>query len=113
MLHVVPINGIDRAVRPALQIDGDIFRVRAEEHVASGMNSVVAGPERLVDQPTAHSEDEIFQRIAADLTRRPDAVAPEPWLCFRLIFLEREGDAIVREELFRAAPRRRADIVVR
>ena len=65
---------------------------------------LVSCAERLMDQPTAHSEDEIFRRLAADLD------APEPWLTFRLVFLERQGETIIREELFRAAPRRRADI---
>ena len=65
---------------------------------------LVSCAERLIDQPTPHSEDEIYRRIAADL----DAL--EPWLTFRLVFLERQGEEITREELFRAAPRRRADI---
>lgn len=68
---------------------------------------LVSCAERLIDQPTPHGEDEIFRRITADLE------APEPWLVFRLIFLERQGEAIVREELFRALPRRRADIAAR
>ena len=61
---------------------------------------VVSCAERLVDQPTAHSEDEIFRRIAADL---PDA---RGWLWFRLVFLSRDGEAIAREVLFEARPRR-------
>jgi hypothetical protein len=62
---------------------------------------LVSCAERLVDEPTAHSEDEIFRRIAADL-----ADAPEPWLAFRLVFVHRD----IREVLFDAAPRRFSDL---
>lgn len=72
---------------------------------------LVSCAERLVDQPTRHSEDQIFARIAGDLARRPDAAKLAPWVGFRLVFLAREGEAIVAEELYRAAPRRRADIL--
>lgn len=75
---------------------------------------LVSCAERLVDQPTQHSQDEIFQRIASDLRDRlegdPEAA---PWLTFRLVFLQRQGVQIVGEERFRAAPRRWADIAVR
>jgi hypothetical protein len=74
---------------------------------------LVSCAERLVEQPTAHSEDEIFRRIAADFARRSDGAALQPWLCFRLVFLSRERDAIRREVLFRSAPRRCADIATR
>jgi hypothetical protein len=66
---------------------------------------VVSCAERLVDDPTDHSQDEIFRRIAADL---PADTAP--WLAFRLVFLSRRGEAIEREVLFQSAPRRLADI---
>lgn len=68
--------------------------------------------ERLTDEPTEHSEDEIFKRIAADLVREP-VDAERPWLCFRLVFVAREGEAITREVLFQPAPRRLAEIAVR
>ena len=71
---------------------------------------VVSCAERLIDNPTDHSQDEIFRRIAADLAREPDA---ESWLSFRLVFLSREGDAIDSEVLYQSAPRRRQDIDVR
>jgi hypothetical protein len=74
---------------------------------------VVSCAERLIDQPTDHSQDEIFRRIAADLAPLPDGVALEPWLSFRLVFLSREGDAVDREVLFQSAPRLRQDIDVR
>jgi hypothetical protein len=73
---------------------------------------LVSCAERLVDEPTAHSEDEIFQRIAADLARQPDAATLEPWLSFRLVFVSREGEAIEREVLFQPQPRRLASLPV-
>jgi hypothetical protein len=73
---------------------------------------VVSCAERLIDQATDHSQDEIFRRIAADLARRPDATMLSSWLSFRLVFLSREGEAIEREVLFQSAPRRRTDIDV-
>jgi len=74
---------------------------------------VVSCAERLVDQPTAHSQDEIFRRIARDLSRQPDTDVLPPWLGFRLVFVAREDETIVRETLFVAEPRLRADISVR
>ena len=73
---------------------------------------LVSCAERLTDEPTAHSEDEIFKRIAADLVRGPVDEA-RPWLCFRLVFINREGGSIVSEVLFQPAPRHLAEIVVR
>ena len=70
---------------------------------------LVSCAERLINAPTAHSQDEIFRRIAADL----GGDAPEPWLSFRLVFVSRDGDQIDREVLFQSAPRRIADIAVR
>ena len=71
---------------------------------------LVSCAERLINHPTAHSEDEIFRRLAADLARGPDPEAGKPWLSFRLVFLSREGEALVETELFRAAPRLRSDL---
>lgn len=70
---------------------------------------LVSCAERLTEEASAHSEDEIFKRIAADLVREPDD-AERPWLCFRLVFLGREAEA--REILFQPAPRRLAEISV-
>lgn len=67
--------------------------------------------ERLTDNPTRHSEDEIFKRIAADLAGSPRD-EERPWLCFRLVFVSREGEALVNEVLFQPAPRRLAEIAV-
>jgi len=67
--------------------------------------------ERLTDEPTDHSENEIFKRIAADLAHEADD--PErPWLCFRLIFVSRVGEVLVDEVLYQPAPRRLAEIAV-
>lgn len=70
---------------------------------------VVSCAERLIDNPTDHSQDEIFRRIAADLAAPPDTATP--WLSFRLVFLSREGQAVDSEVLYQSAPRRLADIV--
>lgn len=72
---------------------------------------LVSCAERLIDNPTAHSEDEIFKRIAADLARGPETA--EGWLAFRLVFVAREGEAILREVLFQASPRALAEIDIR
>ena len=74
---------------------------------------IVSCAERLMDQSTDHSQDEIFQRIAADLARQPDAATLKPWLSFRLVFLSREGETVDQEVLFQSAPRRREDIALR
>lgn len=65
---------------------------------------LVSCAERLVEEPTAHGEDEIFRRIAADLE------GGEPWLSFRLLFIDPTGE---REVLYQAAPRLRTGIDVR
>lgn len=71
---------------------------------------LVSCAERLVDHPTAHSQDEIFRRIAADLARAPHADDLPTWLWFRLVFVRREGKALVRETLFTSPPRRISDL---
>lgn len=68
---------------------------------------LVSCAERLADHPTAHSEDEILRRIAADLAHASDTA---PWLWFRLVFVRREGADLVRETLFTSGPRRRTDL---
>jgi hypothetical protein len=72
---------------------------------------LVSCAERLIDNPTAHSEDEIFKRIAADLAR--GGTTFEGWLTFRLVFVARGDEAITREVLFEAGPRALAEIDVR
>lgn len=68
---------------------------------------LVSCAERLVEEPSAHGEDEIFRRVAADLAARSDA---PPWLSFRLLFIDPTGEC---EVLYQAAPRLLADIDVR
>lgn len=60
---------------------------------------VVACAERLLDEPTAHSQDEIFRRIAADLTD-----APQPWLRFRIVLVSEQIGAASREIAFTSEP---------
>lgn len=74
---------------------------------------LVSCAERLADHPTAHSEDEIYRRIATDVAQVLDAAPQGPWLCFRLVFLVRDNDGLVREERFRAQPRRRETLAAR
>lgn len=63
---------------------------------------VVSCAERLMEEPTAHSQDEIFRRIAADLGGR----AEETWLCFRIALLSEQEGKVVREIAFISEPRR-------
>jgi hypothetical protein len=68
---------------------------------------VVSCAERLLTAPTAHSEDEIFRRIAADLGAQPKGAR----LRFRIVLVDpSDGE---RETVFTAQPRSLADIPVR
>lgn len=69
--------------------------------------------ERLAeDRAPEHAEAELFRRIAADLAPAP-ADPTRPWLCFRLVFVAREGETLAEEVMVQPAPRRLADIDVR
>lgn len=72
---------------------------------------VVSCAERLLAEPTAHSKDEIFRRIAADLVDRGET--DRAWLAFRIVLLSEQDGAIVRETAFVAEPRRLQAIAVR
>lgn len=61
---------------------------------------VASCAERLLAAPTAHGQDEIFRRIAADL---PGEGA---WLRFRIFLLSEVAGAVVQELAFISAPRR-------
>lgn len=67
---------------------------------------VVSCAERLLADPTAHSETEIFRRIAADLPERPAAAG----LRFRIRLVSEHEGAIVSEIAFISAPRSLAAI---
>lgn len=66
---------------------------------------LVSCAERLLDEPTDHSRDEIFRRIAKGLD--PDE---NEFLQFRLVVLSRRGDAVVRDLAYASAPRRLAEL---
>lgn len=69
---------------------------------------VVSCAGRLMDVPTAHSRDEIFRRIAADLV---DGTDPnDAWLIFRIALLTEHEGKIAREIAFISDPRRFAAI---
>lgn len=73
---------------------------------------VMSCAERLLDRPTAHSEDEIYRRIAADLADAHED--GPPWLGFRIVLVgEDETDAVTRETAYVAEPRPLAGIDVR
>lgn len=55
---------------------------------------LVSCAERLIEEPTQHSQDEIIERIRADLARRGVAAA---FLQFRLVFIARHGAELKKE----------------
>lgn len=74
---------------------------------------VMSCAERLAEDRTpAHSEAELFKRIAADIAVEPQDPT-RPWLCFRLVFVSRDGEALAEEVVVQPAPRRLKDIDVR
>lgn len=74
---------------------------------------VMSCAERLAEDRTPeHSEAELFKRIAADLAAEP-ADPARPWLCFRLVFVHREGEVLTEEVMVQPAPRRLAEIDIR
>ena len=56
--------------------------------------------ERIADAPDNHSVREIFNRINADLIRTAHASCPPSFLRFRIVFVSRRDNAIVREITF-------------
>lgn len=121
---IVPSPRVEFALTPtrdASAADWREFRPRPWRHSLAGtIRRLIWNPrwnenlflvscaERLAEHPTAHSEDEIFRRIAADLRRRSEKDAG--WLGFRLVFVRRDGESLTREVLFQAAPRTLADL---
>ncbi len=56
--------------------------------------------ERLIEQPTQHSEDEILKRIYTALRRNADRGLDGKYLRFRLQVLHRAGERLVQERVF-------------
>ena len=65
---------------------------------------VVSCAERLLAAPNAHSEDEIFRRIAADIADQ--SATGEAWLKFRITLVSEHKGAPVREIAFVSEVRR-------
>ncbi len=63
---------------------------------------VVSCAERLLAEPTAHSQDEIFRRIAADVPGK------DAWLRFRIFLVSEQNGARVRALAFISDARRAA-----
>lgn len=121
---IAPSPRIEYALRPSSAVPEDgwrEFRPRPERlTVAERLRRLAWNPrwnetlflvscaERLIQAPTDHSQDEIFARLAADLSAEAGLTGNEPWLSFRLVFVSREGQELQREVLFQSAPRRLA-----
>jgi hypothetical protein len=63
---------------------------------------LVTCAERLMANPTAHSEREIIERIKAEC-----ADASAPWLQFRLVFVSRQGEGTRKDITFTSPVYRR------
>lgn len=50
---------------------------------------LVSCAERIIKNPTDHSQQEILKRVVADLERDPETVPLPPYLQFRLVFVSR------------------------
>lgn len=61
--------------------------------------------------PDAHSQDEIFRRIAADLADAGEGQAG--WLRFRIVLVSEEDGVLAREAAFVSEPQALARIAVR
>lgn len=61
---------------------------------------LVSCAERIAAAPDDHSVREIFDRIHADLIRTAHASGPPKFLRFRIAFVQRREDAIVRDIAF-------------
>lgn len=65
---------------------------------------LVSCAERLMANPTAHSETEIQNRIVRDLNGSKKEGGDRSYLKFRLVFLFRQGSEIHKRVLYEAAP---------
>jgi hypothetical protein len=61
---------------------------------------LVSCAERILENPTAHSIQEIFKRIWEHLSERPSPGEAGPYLRFRLVLISRVHEAIEREIVF-------------
>ena len=61
---------------------------------------IISCAERLMEQPTPHSEEEIFKRIAADLKADKTALVTKTYLQFRVLVVRREGSQILQELVY-------------
>lgn len=58
---------------------------------------LVSCAERLMENPTAHSIEEIARRVSAGIPAAPAGEAEPGYLQFRLVFVSREGAVILRD----------------
>lgn len=63
---------------------------------------LVSLAERIVQNPTPHSINEVNKRILADLP--PDQVSTGQSVQFRLVFVSRDGEALSEEVLYVSEP---------
>jgi len=66
--------------------------------------------ERLLDQPTQHSENEIFKRIVLQLNQKEVALAGDVYLQFRLMVVCREGTALQQQPEYESSIRAVTDV---
>lgn len=65
---------------------------------------VVSCAERLLTEPTTHSQDEIFRRVVAALIERIDP--RKAWVSFRIVLVSEGEGVITRNVAFVSEPRR-------
>lgn len=65
---------------------------------------LVSCAERLAMNPTEHSRDEIFKRIAAELRKHSQNVEAKPYLQFRLVFVNHENNTLHKHTAYISAP---------
>ena len=57
---------------------------------------LVSCAERLLENPTEHSDQEIFNRIASELARGSGDATAAPYLQYRLVLVSRDGTKLER-----------------
>lgn len=73
---------------------------------------VVSCAERLIENPTLHSENEIFKRIATDIIHSRSqevddkvTISPNTYLEFRIQLVHRDNDTLLEEIVFESKKR--------